>query len=325
MVGQDHDPNEQLGEAATRIVEDFENDRGPFAEPGITVRITDQIDGQRETALYLTFTTALNRQRDAERLYEKFERLWYDEHWIFEPDSLIEEHDYQESADLFVREGTRFGEQDAQVWYEIARTLYEEFDSDPMNLFAFCDNDMQQLEEYVRTASGDTRFFDHGKRFPALRGAKIRPLWLRLISNQVCELKRPGGSEVSVDTHIVQITNKICGTDLSGEPERHKIRIRQFWREVCEPVSIDPIEIDAALWYIDRAWDDWGESYLKQQLHEVGLELGDVEIKGEELPSIPNRVDYDSDEEWVNAVSTEIGADSLIIQEIINQATDSRS
>jgi|GEM_PF-5801382 len=267
---------QKLGEALVPVVEDYEDDREPFADAkGITTPITDEIDGDRETALFLTLSTALNRQRDAESLYRKCERLWYDEHWIYEPEELVEARNFRELASLFEAENMRYGEDDAEVWYEIARTFHREFDDSPMALFAEHDFDWQRIASYVRSASGDARFFVGGMKFPVLRGEKVRPVWLRLINNQVVDLARAEQGTVPVDTHVIQITESLSGASLSSS-EADKHRIRRFWRAVCDGSPVEPVDVDGPLWYMNRGWESWGRDYLCDHLYDVGLELGEV-------------------------------------------------
>jgi len=321
MIESTDDIN-RLGKVAVNILDDYDHDRGPFNEPGIIGSITKHMDSPTERALFLTFTTSLNRRRDAERLYRKFERLWDTERWIFDPETLVTAHDYEELVTLFEREGTRFPESDAQVWYEIARTLYESHGSDPVDILETHDYDMQAISEYVRTASGETRFFEHGRKFPALRGAKIRPLWLRLLSNHVHELTRRTGSEIAVDTHIIQITNKICGTNFSENSEHDKERIRRFWRDVCEPAGINPIDIDAPLWYINRGWNSWGEQYLQAKLSDEGLTLGGVDVEPTNAVDIPSRGAYNDRSKWITAVAQTIDTEPKYVREIIDQVEE---
>lgn len=275
---------DQLGAALVDIFEDYDRWRPPFSEHGgITTPITRSLDSNREKALFLTFTTALNRQRDAKQLYSKFERLWYDDHWIFEPETLVLERDFEELATLFHNEGVRFGEKDAEVWYEIARTLYHDYESNPMVLLEEFNYNMECLESHIRTASGETRFFANGKKFPSLRGDKIRPLWLRLISNQVHPLGSEDGSDVSVDIHIIQITNRLLETEYTTD-EADKSEIRKFWRSVCQAKPIKPIDIDGPLWYINRGWEEWGRAYLVDQLKKRGGTIGKLAGGGSETP-----------------------------------------
>jgi hypothetical protein len=257
---------EKTGEGLTEVAADYDRWKGPFKKQGgVAGPIVADIEGKRNTALFLTLTTALNRQRDAEALYTKFGRLWEEEPWIFQPDSVIEQHSFQDLANLFEEEGVRFGETDAKVWYDISRTLYEDYNSNPMVLFEQFEYDIDRIGTHVKKASGKTRFHDHGKRFPVLRGEKIRPLWLRLISRYVHPLTNQEVAEISVDTHIIQITNKLFDTEYTTDPG-DKETIRKLWRDICEGHPIDPIDIDGPLWFIDRSWDEWGKEYLLGKL-----------------------------------------------------------
>lgn len=311
---------ESLGKSATSIVEDYDNRRPPFESVvGITTPITDKIEGKCEKALFLTLTSALNRRRDAEQLYTKFERLYYDEHWIFEPETLIEDREFQDLADLFEDEGTRFGRRDAEYWYEIARTLYEEYNSNPVALLEACDHNAERLEMHVRSATGDTRFFEHGKKFPGLRGDKIRPLWLRLLSNQVQPLGAKGGSDVSVDTHVLQITNRTLGTEFTNSTA-DKEEVRQIWRKICANEPIDPVDIDGPLWYINRDWSDWGRAYVSKVFEDAGLELQADGVEATPERRVPHRSEYESKEAWINAVAEAVEIAPRTVRGIIEQS-----
>ncbi|QLD86746.1 hypothetical protein HWV23_13750 [Natronomonas halophila] len=256
----------RLGKAMIGIVEDYEQWRAPFKEHGgITMPITQEMETDRNKSLFLTLTTALNRQRDAEMLYSKFERLWYDEHRIFEPDFLVGEDRYDELERLFVKEGVRFGKKDAQAWYEVARTLFRDHESNPMYLFRSFEFDRERIAQHVINASGDTRFYSYS--YPVLRGDKVRPMWLRLINNQVHPLGKMGGADISVDSHIISFTNRLLKTEYTRAGE-DKEEIRRFWRDVCEGHPITPVDIDGPIWYIDRGWEDWGKRYFERKIQE---------------------------------------------------------
>lgn len=262
---------DRLGTALADVVDDYEEWRPPFSDnAGITTPITDRFDTDREAALFLTLTTALNRQRDAERLYSRFERLWYEEPWIFDPETLVGEDRFEDLRALFEAEGVRFHRKDAEAWYEVSRTLYYYYDGDPMTLFRAHDYEMPAIAEQVVEASGDTRFY--GDNFPILRGEKIRPMWLRLVDNQVHSLSGIGGSDIPVDTHVASFTGRLLGVDLTTA-EADKQRARRFWRRVCENRAVRPIDVDGPIWYLDRDWDEWGRRYFEGALHDAGLDL----------------------------------------------------
>lgn len=265
-----------LSEVVTSIVDDYENRRPPFGDvAGITMSITDEMDSDRDKALFLTLTAALNRQRDAERLYGTFERLWHDAHWIFEPTAVVERREFEGLADLFEREGVRFGERDAEVWYEICRTLYQDYGSDPVAILSRNGYRRERIADHVRERSGDTRFFEHGKKFPVLRGDHVLPFWLQRINNQIHPLGVGNKSSMPVDRHVVRLTNELLGT-AHTESAQDKEAVREFWRSVCEPVRVTPVELNGALWYIHRDWEKWGKRYLRRRLGELPIETDGV-------------------------------------------------
>jgi hypothetical protein len=308
-------PWERLGAVMTEVADDYEHWRPPFSDQaGVTGPIVREIQGKPNKALFLTLSTALNRQRDAEGLYSKFGRLWETERWIFEPGRLIEDRTFEELAGLFEKEGVRFGETDAEVWYEISRTLYKDYNSDPMRLFERFDFNMERISDHVKNASGDTRFYDHGKKFPVLRGEKIRPLWLRLIDGYVHPLESQAGEEISVDTHIIQITNKLFDKEYS-DGLSDKEEIRDLWRSVCEDESVNPIDIDGALWYINRGWDDWGREYLSEKYNKTSAnDVEPTQFAANLEPDLGETDTNDADEE---TASTTV-AESQVPHEVFN-------
>lgn len=253
------------------IVEDYDEWRQPFSKHGgITMPITNRFETDREKALFLTLTTALNRQRDSERLYSKFGRLWYEEPWIFEPTVLVGESHYEQFVTIFETEGVRFGEKDAQVWYEIARTLYRDYDGNPIRFFEEHDFERSKIEDRVVEAAGDTRFYANS--FPVLRGEKVRPTWLRLINNQVRPLAGLDGSDIPVDRHVIGFTSRLVGTEYT-DSQLHKERIRGFWQRLCRERSIRPVDVDGPVWYLQRNWEEWGQKYFQRALDDADLEL----------------------------------------------------
>jgi len=259
----------RLGRAMAAVREDYDRWRPPFRDrAGVTTPVTRRLDGDRERALFLTLTTALNRQRDAEQLYAKFGRLWYEEPWLFEPETLVGEERYDDLLALFEAEDVRFGEQDARAWYEISRTLYFYYDGDPMRLFAAHDYERPSVERQVVEAAGDALFFRHN--FPMLRGEKTRPTWLRLIHDQVHPLGGAGGTDVPIGTRVAEFTGRLLGEPLTTDDEE---RVRRFWRRVCEDRPVRPVDVDGPAWCLERDWEEWGREYAERRLREAGLEL----------------------------------------------------
>lgn len=263
---------EKVAEIATTILEDYreENEAFETKEESSLSQALSKINDEQDVALYLTLTTALNYQRDADSHYERFgEAINTEKEWIFDPQKVIEEKDHEELYEELNDIGIRYKNKDTEIWHEICHSLYDEFQSNPVRLLEENDYDAEKIERYVQEADGETLFFSN--RYPYLRGEKIRPLWIRFMNNSIHPLENFDEPDIPVDVHIIGVTEKLTGNDYT-ESESDKEEIRQFWRSVCEEADIRPVEIDAPLWFINAKWDSWGENYLQSVMSSVGYE-----------------------------------------------------
>lgn len=290
MGGESPETIDRLGKVAVSIVADFEQGRSPFGGgPEAATRAVDGIDDVREVALFFTLAATLTRGRDPVLVWPKARRLREEEPWLFEPTTLVTERDYDDLRSVFEREDVGFGRRDAKAWYEIADTLHREYDADPTNLLEAFGYDLHRLDEYVTDAAGETRFFDHGRKFPVLRGETIRPLWLRLMGTHVHPLGRAtDGADpaLAVDAHLLRLTNGLLGRAYE-DSDIDRERVRRVWARACAPYPVEPVEIDGPLWYVDRHWDEWGRAYLQSKLYAAGLELREGTESGRDERSVP--------------------------------------
>lgn len=261
----------QLGRAMEQVLQEYQENKPPFREfQGELAKAVNEIPSVREEALFKTLTTALNYQRDADSHYGTFRELWHEKQWLFEPETVAEQRDIEDLVEVFEANGIRYPNKDAEIWYDICLKLYRDYESNPLNIFEEATYDFDKVEQTIRENTLNEGYTSMD--FPYLRGQKIRPLWLRLMRSSLPRYSSFEGTEVAVDTHIIGITNRICGTDYVDAPD-DKEKIRQFWEQVCEPREINPIELDFPLWLINRDWDDWGRSYLNDQLESEGISL----------------------------------------------------
>lgn len=263
----------RLGNAMKQIIQEYRNNEPPFREfQGELWKAAAEITSVREEALFKTLTIALNYQRDADSHYRTFRELWHEKHWLFEPATVVERKSLEDIIDVFKENGVRYPKKDAKIWNDICLKLYLEYESNPLNIFEEANYDFDKVEQTIRGNTLNEGYISTD--FPYLRGQKIRPLWLRIMRSSLPEYSGFEDTEVAVDTHIIGITNRICGTDYEDTP-RDKEEIRQFWQRVCEPKDINPIQLDFPLWLINRNWNDWGEQYLTDKLETNGIEIGE--------------------------------------------------
>lgn len=69
---------------------------------------------------------------------------------------------------------------------------------------------------------------------------------------------------MSVDTHIIQITNKVFRTTYTNS-ENNKEKIRKLWEEICEDIHVLPIELDELLWFINKDLNELCETILNRK------------------------------------------------------------
>jgi hypothetical protein len=210
--------------------------------------------------LLLTFTAAMDRAREADRLWFAAERLYRAEPWTFQPESvvsrgLVELSDALRSHGVSQRHGP-----DAAAWRMLAESLADPARSSTIRR-AVIDGrgDAVELLACLRaTSSAGTDLF------PLLRGPKIGPMWVRMLAY-------PGGAEiasleglpVAVDVQVRKVTEYLGVTD-TGRLELEEIRpfVQRAWAEdvarhgAAGPSVLEgtPAAVDPALWF----WAKWG-------------------------------------------------------------------
>ena len=231
-----------------RIHDDYLSWTPPFERKQLPEKeAMEGISRGEPRARYLTFTVALNYNRDARRLWETTRRLWDEESWLFNPRSLVVEYDRPNVVDVFERNGIRYWRRDAATWYQVASTLVESYRGSVLSLVASVECDAVQLLQRVRT-----------EEFPFLGGEKIGPLWCRLLHEDVVRLDRIGEIPIPVDVHVRRVSGELVGVFESDDD------VREFWDEFCALSGFDPVLVDQPLWLIGTHWDEWGREYLAE-------------------------------------------------------------
>jgi hypothetical protein len=273
------------------IMQDYQNQQGPFEDVESSIlpvesvmdEMFDEDSDTREMALYLTLSTSLNFMRQADRLRQRTMALWTDENWIYRPSVLVEEDRYEDLLNLFKGQDAHanhpvfeehglmeYGKQDADIWFTIAATLYEEHDSNPIHLFESFEDDAQAIFDHVQTDRREEPAHERirfTKKYPYLGGEKVGPLWLRLTDDLVYRLDGVQLLPLPVDRQIVKVTNVLDGTEYPLEPDDDdRQEIRELWHPFCKEYGYSTAELDDALWRIgeEENWDAWGEEYIEK-------------------------------------------------------------
>lgn len=281
--------------ATLKIMDDYENHQGPFEDVESSIlpvesvmnEMFDEDSKDRAKALYLTLSTSLNFMRQAQRLRQRTKGLWETESWIYEPETLVEGDLYEDLLDLFKGRNEyanhptlekhglmEYGKQDADIWFTIATTFYEDYDSNPIRLFKSCDDDARTVFEHVQSARREEPAHEQIRftaKYPYLSGEKVGPLWLRLTDDLVYPLNGVELLPLPVDRQIVKVTNALLGTEYPLEPDDgDRKAIRERWHPFCEEHGISTAELDDALWRVgeEENWEAWGEEYIQEKQSE---------------------------------------------------------
>ena len=175
-------------------------------------RLRDLRASDRQVRLFLTFVSAVDRMRDASRLWKAATALYEWRPGVFEPARV-------ELMPVSILRGvlssaavSRFHTGDSKAWNRIAVSLVEE-NGPTRQVIEEGRGDARELLVDVRSRRG-------GKaRFPQLRGPKITPMWVRLMA-------APGGAAIShiesipvaVDVQVRRVTENLGVTDTRGLP-----------------------------------------------------------------------------------------------------------
>jgi hypothetical protein len=206
----------------------------------------------RETRLFLTFVSAVDRMRDANRLWKAAADLYGSRPDLFEPTEVAHMRVSELREVLSFAAVSRFHTTDSDAWKRIAMSLVDEIGPTRQVI--------ENGEGEARELLADVQSKRAGKaRFPLLRGPKIAPMWVRIMA-------APGGAAidnidtipVAVDVQVRRVTENLGVTDTRGLPLSRDVkrRIQSAWQAAVASAQFGgPLKIagtcaalDPALW-----------------------------------------------------------------------------
>ena len=238
--------------AAARHVRDAYEGRVPggvfgvraMPEEEVVAGIVDELD----RILVVTQTVSIDYQRDASALWAYARRLYDDiaTRWVFRPSDIAIRSESDLRAAMESKGRLRYGAKDVQWWRGNAITWHKLFGGDPRVLFREADWCVDRIKCEITQP----------KRFRGLGGAKIFPLWLRMLAD-IAKYKFTGFEHlpIPVDIHIARATfttGILRGTYTGPYDEAMLQHIRNAWREACKAQGDVPIRFDEALWQLSR-------------------------------------------------------------------------
>lgn len=214
--------------------------------------------------LFLTFTAAMDRARESDRLWAAAASLFEHDPQVFDP-AAITELESETRALLKEFSVTQRHGPDGDAWRRIANTL-----ADP--------EAAPQIRSAIEAGQGDApdllrgvvRAGYDGPLFPLLRGPKIAPMWVRMLAFPGrARISRISTLPVAVDVQIVRITRLLGAAERLGRSESEtRAIVQSMWAADVEAVGAEgPLglentcaALDPALWFYSK----WGCSFCER-------------------------------------------------------------
>jgi len=218
--------------------------------------------GSLDHLLFITFTVSIDYQRDATSLWESSRRSFDDPEtrYLFAPKSLHETPFEKIVKDMRKYRLSQKPLRDADIWRTIGITFFKKWGGDPRNFLEHCNWDSRIILKRLRTET----HLQNGKLvpdYPNLRGAKIGPLWLRMLRDNVGInlLKNLEQVPIPVDIHVARatLTTGVVRGQFSGRLEELFEDIREAWSESVKGLSVKDrpmiaLDVDEPLWHLSR-------------------------------------------------------------------------
>ncbi len=237
-----------------------------------------------EVRLYITFTSALDRARDADLLWRRSARLFAEVRWPFSQEEsasrpIMELKDVLRQSGVSQRHGP-----DSNGWRRIAQTLSHQVLAPNVHAAVFSgQGDAETLLRELQNRQGGEPLF------PFLRGPKVGVMWVRMLAY-------PGGANitslqslpVAVDVQVRKLTEYLGATDMFGEDlERVRRPIQAQWAGDVRLNGADGpsslagtcAALDPALWFYAK----WGCSWCERKGRRVPISAVCQECRFDEL------------------------------------------
>ena len=257
------------GSLAQQIAGDFYEGRLDLAARGAgtttgwsmmpEVAVTDRLrrggTSERSIRQFLTFVSAMDRARDAIRLWRAGSELFQRHPEVFDPTTAatmttVGLSDLLSLAGVSQRHGP-----DSDAWRRIGESLTE--GASPICRVVACGvGDALELLADLRSVDSAGR-----PRFPILKGPKVGPMWIRIMANPGgAKIERMAKIPVAVDTHVRRVTRNLGVVITAREGAAGKKMIQSAWRDAVivgdiggpSGISGTCAALDPALWFFGK-------------------------------------------------------------------------
>ena len=255
---------------AELIARDFYDDRLKLSTRGLAphiawslmpeVEVTQKLRSRGASdgtlRVFLTLVSAMDRARDATRLWRAAAQLFESNPEAFDPAGVLSMSDRALQALLSQSGVSQRHGPDSRAWRCITGSL-------ATNVGAVC--------RLVDTGVGDAAELlndlwscdSQGRpRYPMLRGPKVGPVWIRIMANPGgADIRRIDTIPVAVDVHVRRVTENLGVTDTRHlEIKEAKPVIQDTWRTAVRAARIGGpsgiagtcAALDPALWFFGK-------------------------------------------------------------------------
>jgi len=253
-------------------------------ECGVVTQINSEGASAEDVRTFLTFGAAMDRARDAYRLWNMMLNLWTSDRSFFQPSEIIR------MSLTELRDGLAFAgvsqrhSADAAAWRIIAESLADCCCPPVNRLITDGAGETEELLNAVKSSNSNRQPY-----FPLLRGPKIAHLWIRMLAN-------PGGAAihglemlpVAVDVQVRKVTEYL-GVTRTYETSLESARplIQDAWFAAVRDASmVGPDDLvgtcaalDPALWFFGK----WGCTFCQRAGKRIPISSVCKQCKFDEL------------------------------------------
>jgi len=255
---------EESRQVAIILYEKFNSDEGIFGHNVMPEDLLPKWDsglstsdirrGSYENLMFITLVVSIDYQRNADQLWEAGRRTFEDKktRWLFYPNEVVKNSFSEIVEAMKVHKLAKKPQQDASIWFNVSKSFFEVFGSNPMNLVEECKNDAS----IIFNKKFDLRF---KLLFPFLSGDKIFPLWIRMLHDNVgIDLANLDKIPIPVDVHTARATFTTgCLTGkYKGTISDVKDKVDEAWERTLElvrhPRLTYRLQLDEPLWHLSK-------------------------------------------------------------------------
>lgn len=114
---------------------------------GSNLNISRVARGSYEHLMFITLIVSIDYQRDANQLWKAGRKTFEDEQtrWLFYPEEVTKRNLNQVINAMKIHKLSKKLVKDAEIWYKVSKSLFEFYNSDPLNLIKECNYDALKI------------------------------------------------------------------------------------------------------------------------------------------------------------------------------------